>query len=254
MSTRYQAGTSQANAIEQANTSQASIGLVSAMEQVSTGQASTTDQISASQANNGQVANETGSVALDSIPRNGANHNQIGTEYGSLTLELNQNTLERHIVEAKIQLNIARDQLRTLAKANRDLIAGNVTSYVCTGNVTVGGVLYAVIESKLDFGTRLGRYQFNGSLGGLPVGVNGYSGGAEFFLSPDQMAALGTIDIQVDATPAQCFIYWRHNTRILGAFYGTGSGASGVGAIGAFYSSGVSGVGSIGNGTFKQLS
>src|SRR5258708_113921 len=175
---------------------------------------------------------------LDPIPRNGAN--QVNTEYGAITLDLHQNTLERHIAEAKIQLNIARDQLRTLTKANRDLIAGNVTSYISTGSVTIGGVLYAVIESNLDFGARLERLQFNGVLGGLPVGVNGYTGGAEFFLSPDQLATLGTVDIQVDATPVQCFICWRHNTRILGAFYGTGSGVSGFGAIG--------------NGTFKQIS
>jgi len=217
MSTRYQVSTDQAGATDQ----------------VSTNQASATDQVSTSQA-----VSEYGSVTLDSIPKNGAN--QIRAEYGAVMLELNQNTLERHITEAKIQLNIARDQLRTLAKANRDLISGNVTSYVSTGSVTIGGVLYAVIESKLDFGARLGRLQFNGALGGLPVGVNGYNGGAEFFLSPDQMAALGTVDIQVDATPVQCFICWRHNTRILGAFYGTGSGVSGFGAIG--------------NGAFKQLS
>jgi hypothetical protein len=217
MSTRYQVSTDQAGATDQ----------------VSTNQASATDQVSTSQA-----VSEYGSVTLDSIPKNGTN--QIHAEYGAVMLELNQNTLERHITEAKIQLNIARDQLRTLAKANRDLISGNVTSYVSTGSVTIGGVLYAVIESKLDFGARLGRLQFNGALGGLPVGVNGYNGGAEFFLSPDQMAALGTVDIQVDATPVQCFICWRHNTRILGAFYGTGSGVSGFGAIG--------------NGAFKQLS
>lgn len=244
MSTRYQASTSQANATDQINSNHASVSL-----------ASTTDQVSADQVIDNQAVNELGSVSLDSIQRNGANHSQVSTEYGALTLELNQNTLERHIVEAKIQLNIARDQLRTLARANKDLIAGNVTSYIATGNVTIGGVLYAVIESKLDFGVRLGRYQFNGSLGGLPVGVNGYTGGAEFFLSPDQMATLGPVDIQVDVTPVQCFICWRHNTRILGAFYGTGSGVSGFGAIGAFYGtgSGVSGIGSIGNGTFKQI-
>lgn len=218
MSTKYQASTGQTDATDQA----------------STGQINVTDQ-----ASTGQAVSEYGAVTLDSIPPR-TSVNQISTGYGSVTLELNQNTLERHIVEAKIQLNIARDQLRTLAKANRDLIAGNVTSYISTGNVTIGGILYAVIESKLDFGARFGRFQFNGTLSGLPVGVNGYSGGAEFFFPPDQMAALGTVDIQVDATPVQCFIYWRHNTRILGAFYGTGSGVSGYGASG--------------NGAFKQIS
>lgn len=243
MTTRSQVSTSQASASDQVGISQATISRDNATEQ-----ASATDQSSASQASLNSA------ITLDSISRNSAN--QLSTEYGAVTLELNQNTLERHIVEAKIQLNIARDQLRTLARANRDLIAGNVTSYIATGSVTVGGVLYAVIESKLDFGARLGRFQFNGALGGMPVGVNGYSGGAEFFLSPEQMAALGPVDIQVDATPVQCFICWRHNTRILGAFYGTGSGVSGFGAIGAFYGTGagVSGFGSIGNGTFKQIS
>jgi hypothetical protein len=185
-----------------------------------------------------QVSTDYGAVMLDPMPRNGAN--QVSTEHGAVMLDLNRNSLERHIAEAKIQLNIARDQLRTLVKANRDLIAGNVTSYTSTGSVTIGGVLYTVIESKFDFGTRLEGLRFNGTLGGLPVGVNGYNGGAEFFLSPDQLAALGTIDVQVDATPVQCFICWRHNTRILGAFYGTGSGVSGFGASG--------------NGTFKQIS
>jgi hypothetical protein len=222
MSTRYQAGTSQATETDP----------------ISSSQATATDQASASQANISQGVSENRSVTLDSIPRNVAN--QASTEYGGVMLEMNHSTLERHIVEAKMQLNIARDQLRTLTKANRDLIAGNVTSYVSTGNVAIGGALYAVIESKLDFGARLGRLQFNGALGGLPVGINAYNGGAEFFLSPDQIAALGTIDVQVDATPAQCFIYWRHNMRILGAFYGTGSGVSGFGAVG--------------NGTFKQIS
>lgn len=215
---------------------QASNGQVSATNHIGTNQASATDLVNASQANLGQSVNEYGAVTLDPAPRNGAN--QVSSEYG-VTLELNQNTLERHVAEAKIQLNIARDQLRTLAKANRDLIAGNVTSYISTGSVTIGGILYAIMESKLDFGTKLGRLQFNGTLSGLPVGVNGYNGGAEFFLSPDQLATLGTVDIQVDATPVQCFIYWRHNTRILGAFYGTGTGVSTFGAIG--------------NGTFKQI-
>jgi hypothetical protein len=220
MSTRYQAGN----------------GQVSATNHISTNQASATDLVNASQANLGQSVNEYGAVTLDPAPRNGAN--QVSSEYG-VTMELNQNTLERHVAEAKIQLNIARDQLRTLAKANRDLIAGNVTSYISTGSITIGGILYAILESKLDFGTKLGRLQFNGTLSGLPVGVNGYNGGAEFFLSPEQLATLGTVDIQVDATPVQCFIYWRHNTRILGAFYGTGTGVSTFGAIG--------------NGSFKQI-
>lgn len=227
MSTRYQAPTGQASVANQVN-----------LGQVTTNQVNATDQVSTGPANLVQAGGEYGSVTLESISKN--NISQINTEYGSVTLELNQSTLERHIAEAKIQLNIARDQLRTLTKANRDLIAGNVTSYISTGSVTIGGVLYAVIESKLDFGTKLGRLQFNGTLGGLPVGVNGYNGGAEFFLSPDQIAALGTVDIQVDATPVQCFICWRHNTRILGAFYGTGSG--------------VNGLATIGNGTFKQIS
>lgn len=196
------------------------------------GQGNITNQV-----NPGQVGAEYGTVMVDPITRNGVS--QAGTEYGALTLDLNQNALERHIGEAKIQLNIARDQLRTLTKANKELIAGNVTSHVATGSVTIGGVFYAVIESKLDFGAKLGRVYFNGNLGGLPIGVNGYSGGAEFFLPPDQLAALGPVDIQVNATPVQCFICWRHNTRILGAFYGTGSGASGFGAIG--------------NGAFKQI-
>jgi len=227
MSTRYQATASQAGIANQVGSTQATVNQVNG-----------TEQVGPNQVHIGQVVGEYGSATLDSLSKN--HINQISTEHGALTLELNQSTLERHIAEAKIQLNIARDQLRTLAKANRDLIAGNVTSYISTGSVTIGGVLYAMIESKLDFGTKLGRLQFNGTLGGLPVGVNGYNGGAEFFLSPDQIAALGTVDIQVDATPVQCFICWRHNTRILGAFYGTGSGVSGFGAIG--------------NGTFKQFS
>lgn len=233
MSTRYQATTSQASAPDQISANQTSVSLASSPDQATVSQPGTPNHVNTSQA-----ISEYGAVMLDSISKNGAHH--ISIDHGAVTLELNQNTLERHIVEAKIQLNIARDQLRTLAKANRDLIAGNVTSYVSTGSVTIGGMLYAVIESKLDFGARLGRLQFSGTLGGLPVGVNGYNGGAEFFLPPEQIAALGAVDIQVDATPVQCLIYWRHNTRILGAFYGTGSGVSGFGAIG--------------NGTFKQIS
>ena len=205
--------------------------------QASPGQASAPHQANGNQANSSQAVTEYGSVTIDPVPANGAS--QTSAEYGSLMLDLNQSTMERHISEAKVQLNIARDQLRTLTKANKELISGNVTSHISTGNVTIGGVLYAVIESRFDFGVKLGRLQFNGALGGLPVGINGYTGGAEFFLPPDQLAALGTVDIQVNATPVQCFICWRHNMRILGAFYGTGSGVSGFGAIG--------------NGTFKQL-
>lgn len=198
---------------------------------------STTYQAGPGQVSPGQTVPEYGSVTINPIPTNGAI--QPVTEYGSFMLDLNQSTMERHISEAKVQLNIARDQLRSLTKANKELIAGTVTSHVSTGSVTIGGVLYAVLESRFDFGAKLGKLQFNGTLGGLPVGINGYTGGAEFLMSPDQLAALGTIDIQVNATPAQCFICWRHNMRILGAFYGTGSGVNGFGAIG--------------NGTFKQM-
>lgn len=190
----------------------------------------TNQVIAANQGNSSQAVTEYGNVTLDPMLRNDAN--QTGNDYGSLMLDLNQSTMERHIAEAKVQLNIARDQLRMLTKANRDLIAGNVTSHVATGSITIGGVLYAVLESRLDFGLKLGRLQFSGALGGLPVGVNSYNGGAEFFSSPDQLAALGAVDIQVDATPAHCFICWRHHTRILGAFYGTGSGVSGFAASG----------------------
>lgn len=216
MSTLYQNNASQASQTNQGSSSQAS---------------------QTNQSDSNQAITEYGTVTLDTTQRSGVN--QVSNDYGPIALDLNQSTMERHIAEAKVQLNIARDQLRMLTKANRDLIAGNVTSHISTGNITIGGVLYAVIESKLDFGTRLGWLQFNGALGGLPIGVSGYNGGAEFFLPPDQLAALGTVDIQVDATPVQCFICWRHNTRILGAFYGTGSGVSGFGASGT--------------GTFKQL-
>jgi len=202
-STLYQGNASQASSTNHNNTS-----LTSQNNQTDTNQALA----------------EYGAAQSETIQRKGAN--QINTDYGSISLDLNQSMMERHIAEAKVQLNIARDQLRTLTKANRDLIAGNVTSHVSTGSITIGGVLYAVVESKLDFGVRLGRLQFSGALGVLPVGVNSDNGGAELFLPPEQLASLGTIDIQVDATPVQCFICWRHNTRILGAFYGTGSGVS----------------------------
>lgn len=209
MSTLYQGNANQANATNQNNNNNAN---------------------SLNQGDSNQAVAEYGVAQFDTIQRKSAN--QINTDYGSLMLDLNQSTMERHIAEAKVQLNIARDQLRTLTKANRDLIAGNVTSHVATGSITIGGVLYAVLESNLDFGARLGRLQFSGALGGLPVGVNSYNGGAEFFLPPDQLMALGTVDIQIDATPVQCFICWRQHTRILGAFYGTGSGVSGFGASG----------------------